>query len=48
MKKPPLSPCNDAIFKIIFGDAQDTESLTSFLQSALSLPAIKGSVTFMF
>jgi predicted transposase/invertase (TIGR01784 family) len=38
MKKPPLSPCNDAIFKIIFGDAQDTGSLTGFLQSTLTLP----------
>jgi predicted transposase/invertase (TIGR01784 family) len=36
--KPFLFPRNDAVFKMIFGDAQDTGPLTDFLKSALTLP----------
>jgi predicted transposase/invertase (TIGR01784 family) len=39
MKKPFLSPRNDAVFKMLFGDAQDTSLLTEFLKSTLTLPA---------
>jgi predicted transposase/invertase (TIGR01784 family) len=39
MKKPLLSPRNDLVFKLIFGDAKDTSLLIGFLQSVLDLPA---------
>ena len=39
MTKPFLSPRNDAVFKMLFGDAQDTSLLTAFLKSTLTLPA---------
>jgi predicted transposase/invertase (TIGR01784 family) len=39
MKKPFLSPRNDLVFKLIFGDAKDTSLLTGFLQAVLDLPA---------
>jgi predicted transposase/invertase (TIGR01784 family) len=39
MRKPFLSPRNDVIFKMLFGDGRDTDILTAFLQSALTLPA---------
>jgi predicted transposase/invertase (TIGR01784 family) len=39
MKKPFLSPRNDAVFKMLFGDARDTSLLTEFLKSTLTLPA---------
>ena len=38
MRNPVLSPRNDIVFKLIFGDAQDTSILTAFLKSALDLP----------
>jgi predicted transposase/invertase (TIGR01784 family) len=38
MTHPFLSPRNDVVFKMIFGDAQDTGPLTDFLKSALTLP----------
>jgi predicted transposase/invertase (TIGR01784 family) len=38
MKKPFLSPRNDAVFKMLFGDTQDTSLLTAFLESTLDLP----------
>ncbi|MDR3056366.1 MAG: Rpn family recombination-promoting nuclease/putative transposase [Zoogloeaceae bacterium] len=34
-----LSPRNDIVFKRLFGDAHDTEILTAFLKSTLSLPS---------
>jgi len=39
MNKPFLSPRNDAVFKMLFGDGRDVELLTNFLQAALDLPA---------
>jgi predicted transposase/invertase (TIGR01784 family) len=39
MQKPFLSPLNDAVFKMLFGDSRDIELLTWFLQSALTIPA---------
>jgi predicted transposase/invertase (TIGR01784 family) len=39
MNKPFLSPRNDIIFKMLFGDERDIDLLTDFLQSALNLPA---------
>ncbi|GHU39435.1 hypothetical protein AGMMS50256_39320 [Betaproteobacteria bacterium] len=39
MPKPFLSPLNDAVFKMLFGDSRDVEPLTNFLKSALSIPA---------
>lgn len=39
MRKPVLSPRNDLVFKLLFGDARDTTILTAFLKSALDLPA---------
>jgi predicted transposase/invertase (TIGR01784 family) len=38
MHKPFLSPINDAVFKMIFGDSRDIEHLTNFLKSALTIP----------
>jgi hypothetical protein len=38
MPKPFLSPINDAVFKMIFGDSRDIEHLTNFLKSALTIP----------
>ncbi|GHU20233.1 hypothetical protein AGMMS50243_14280 [Betaproteobacteria bacterium] len=37
---PPflLSPINDAVFKMIFGDSHDIGHLTNFLKSALTIP----------
>jgi predicted transposase/invertase (TIGR01784 family) len=37
-KKPPLSPKNDAVFKTIFGDPNNSDILTNFLQSIIDLP----------
>jgi predicted transposase/invertase (TIGR01784 family) len=39
MTRPFLSPRNDAVFKMLFGDARDTSLLTEFLKSTLTLPA---------
>ncbi|MDR0716774.1 MAG: Rpn family recombination-promoting nuclease/putative transposase [Azoarcus sp.] len=39
MTKPFLSPRNDAVFKMLFGDARDTSLLIGFLKSTLTLPA---------
>ncbi|MDR0635015.1 MAG: Rpn family recombination-promoting nuclease/putative transposase, partial [Azoarcus sp.] len=39
MDKPFLSPRNDLVFKLLFGDANDTTLITWFLQSVLDLPA---------
>ena len=39
MNKPFLSPRNDAVFKMLFGDGRDIDLLTDFLQAALDLPA---------
>jgi predicted transposase/invertase (TIGR01784 family) len=39
MLKPFLSPRNDVVFKLLFGDARDTSLLTEFLKSTLNLPA---------
>ncbi|GHU30382.1 hypothetical protein AGMMS50256_17220 [Betaproteobacteria bacterium] len=33
-----LSPRNDLVFKLLFGDARDTSILTAFLKSVLDLP----------
>jgi predicted transposase/invertase (TIGR01784 family) len=38
MRKPFLSPRNDLVFKLLFGDARDTSILTAFLKSVLDLP----------
>ncbi|GHT94361.1 hypothetical protein FACS1894116_08240 [Betaproteobacteria bacterium] len=40
MPPPPflLSPINDAVFKMIFGDSHDIGHLTNFLKSALTIP----------
>ncbi|MDR2207578.1 MAG: Rpn family recombination-promoting nuclease/putative transposase, partial [Azoarcus sp.] len=37
--QPFLSPRNDQVFKLIFGDAQNTGPLTDFLKATLDLPA---------
>ncbi|GHT95312.1 hypothetical protein AGMMS49545_18060 [Betaproteobacteria bacterium] len=39
MRKPVLSPRNDLVFKLLFGDEKDTSILTAFLKSVLDLPA---------
>ncbi|GHT81143.1 hypothetical protein AGMMS49960_05020 [Betaproteobacteria bacterium] len=39
MNSPFLSPRNDAIFKMLFGDGKDTDILTDFLKAVLDLPA---------
>lgn len=39
MHKPVLSPRNDLVFKLLFGDEKDTSILTAFLKSVLDLPA---------
>ena len=39
MHKPFLSPRNDLVFRLLFGDARDTSILTDFLKSTLNLPA---------
>ncbi|MCL1861187.1 MAG: Rpn family recombination-promoting nuclease/putative transposase [Proteobacteria bacterium] len=39
MSRPFLSPRNDLVFKLLFGDAKDTGPLTDFLQAALDLPS---------
>ena len=39
MKRPLLSPLNDAVFKMIFGDSADIGHLTNFLISTLTIPA---------
>jgi len=33
-----LSPCNDLVFKLLFGDARNTGPLTDFLKATLDLP----------
>jgi hypothetical protein len=33
-----MSPKNDLIFKLIFGDERNLEILTNFLQAALDVP----------
>ncbi|MCL2876301.1 MAG: Rpn family recombination-promoting nuclease/putative transposase [Betaproteobacteria bacterium] len=38
MPQPLLSPRNDIVFKLLFGDARHTEPLTGFLKAALDLP----------
>ncbi|MDR2209013.1 MAG: Rpn family recombination-promoting nuclease/putative transposase, partial [Azoarcus sp.] len=38
MPHPFLSPRNDQVFKLIFGDAQNTGPLTDFLKATLDLP----------
>jgi predicted transposase/invertase (TIGR01784 family) len=38
MTRLAYTPCNDAIFKMIFGDGRDIDILTNFLQAALDLP----------
>jgi predicted transposase/invertase (TIGR01784 family) len=38
LRKPILSPCNDLVFKLLFGDTRDTSILTAFLKSVLDLP----------
>jgi predicted transposase/invertase (TIGR01784 family) len=45
--KSSLSPRNDVVFKMIFGDTQDTRPLTDFLQSALTLPAEEYAEVFL-
>jgi predicted transposase/invertase (TIGR01784 family) len=39
MPKRILSPKNDFVFKLIFGDQRNTDILADFLQAALKLPA---------
>jgi predicted transposase/invertase (TIGR01784 family) len=39
MPKRILSPKNDFVFKLIFGDQRNTDILTDFLKAALKLPA---------
>jgi hypothetical protein len=36
--RPLLSPLNDAVFKMIFGDSRNVENLTALLQSTLTIP----------
>ncbi|MCL2589881.1 MAG: Rpn family recombination-promoting nuclease/putative transposase [Betaproteobacteria bacterium] len=38
MPRPFLSPRNDLVFKLLFGDARNTGPLTDFLKAALDLP----------
>ncbi len=38
MPRPLLSPRNDLVFKLLFGDARNTGPLTDFLKAALDLP----------
>jgi predicted transposase/invertase (TIGR01784 family) len=38
MPRPFLSPRNDLVFKLLFGDARNTAPLTDFLKAALDLP----------
>jgi len=38
MPHPLLSPCNDLVFKLLFGDARNIDILTDFLKAALDLP----------
>ena len=38
MSHPLLSPRNDIVFKLFFGDARNTDPLTDFLKAALDLP----------
>ena len=38
MSRPFLSPRNDIVFKLLFGDAHNTGPLTDFLKAALDLP----------
>jgi hypothetical protein len=39
MPKRILSPKNDFVFKLIFGDQRNTDILADFLKAALKLPA---------
>jgi predicted transposase/invertase (TIGR01784 family) len=39
MSRPFLSPRNDLVFKMLFGDARNTGPLTDFLKATLELPA---------
>ncbi|MDR1463574.1 MAG: Rpn family recombination-promoting nuclease/putative transposase, partial [Azoarcus sp.] len=38
MHRPFLSPRNDIVFKMLFGDARNVDILTAFLEAALDLP----------
>jgi predicted transposase/invertase (TIGR01784 family) len=37
--RPILSPINDAVFKMLFGDSRDIGHLTNLLKSTLTIPA---------
>jgi predicted transposase/invertase (TIGR01784 family) len=47
LMKPFLSPRNDAVFKMILSDAQDTGALTNFLKFARTLPPEEYAEVFL-